>query len=132
VGGKASVLGELAADGLPVPPGFVVTAADLEADGWELALCRAAGDLAGPRFAVRSSGAAEDLPEESYAGLYESCLNVPLDGLAQAVRRCFAAAGAERVSAYQQRHGGSRAAMAVLVQAMVARLRPGWHSLPIR
>ena len=35
VGGKAGVLGELAAAGLPVPPGFVVTAADLDADGWE-------------------------------------------------------------------------------------------------
>jgi rifampicin phosphotransferase len=119
VGGKAGVLGELAAAGLPVPGGFVVTAADMDADGWELALCRAAGELGGSRFAVRSSGAAEDLPDASYAGLYESYLNVPLEGLAQAVRRCFAAAGADRISAYQQRHGGSPAAMAVLVQAMV-------------
>ena len=30
VGGKASVLGELAAAGLPVPPGFVVTPAELD------------------------------------------------------------------------------------------------------
>ena len=119
VGGKAGVLGELAAAGLPVPPGFVVTAADLDADGWEPALTEAAGELGGSRFAVRSSGAAEDLPDASYAGLYETYLNVPLEGLAQAVRRCFAAAGAERISAYQQRHGGSPAAMAVLVQAMV-------------
>ncbi len=44
VGGKAAVLGELAAAGLPVPPGFVVTAADLDADGWELALAEAAGE----------------------------------------------------------------------------------------
>ena len=43
VGGKAGVLGELAADGLPVPPGFVVTAADLDTDGRELALADAAG-----------------------------------------------------------------------------------------
>ena len=48
VGGKAGVLGELAAAGLPVPPGFVVTAADLDADGWEVALADAAGDSAGP------------------------------------------------------------------------------------
>jgi rifampicin phosphotransferase len=119
VGGKAGVLGELAAAGLPVPRGFVVTAADLDADGWEAALAEAASELGGSRFAVRSSGAAEDLPDASYAGLYESYLNVPLEGLAQAVRRCFAAAGADRVSAYQQRHGGSPAAMAVLVQPMV-------------
>ena len=119
VGGKAGVLGELAAAGLPVPRGFVVTAADLDADGWEAALAEAAGELGGSRFAVRSSGAAEDLPDASYAGLYETYLNVPFEGLAQAVRRCFAAAGAERVRAYHERHGGSPAAMAVLVQAMV-------------
>ena len=119
VGGKAAVLGELAAAGLRVPPGFVVTATDLDADGWELALDEAAGELGGSRFAVRSSGAAEDLPDASYAGLYESYLNVPIEELAQAVRRCFAAAGAERVSAYRERHGGGAAAMAVLVQAMV-------------
>ena len=119
VGGKASVLGELAAAGLPVPPGFVVTAADLDADGWELALADAAGELGGSRFAVRSSGAAEDLPDASYAGLYETFLNVPFEGLVQAVRRCFAAAGAERVSAYRERHGGGPAAMAVLVQEMI-------------
>jgi rifampicin phosphotransferase len=119
VGGKAGVLGELAAAGLPVPRGFVVTAAELDADGWELALAEAAGDLGGSRFAVRSSGAAEDLTDASYAGLYETYLKVPADELAQAVRRCFAAAGAERVQAYRERHGGGAAAMAVLVQEMV-------------
>jgi phosphoenolpyruvate synthase/pyruvate phosphate dikinase len=119
VGGKAGVLGELAAAGLPVPRGFVVTAADLDADGWDLALAEAVGELGGSRFAVRSSAAAEDLPDASYAGLYETCLNVPLEGLAQAVRRCFAAAGAERVSAYHERHRGSPTAMAVLVLAML-------------
>jgi hypothetical protein len=119
VGGKAGVLGELAAGGLPVPPGLVVTAADVDADGWEVALDEAVGELGGSRFAVRSSGAAEDLPDASYAGLYETFLNVPFEGLAEAVRRCFAAAGADRVQAYQERHAGSPAAMAVLVQVMV-------------
>ena len=35
VGGKAGVLGELAAAGFPVPPGLVVTAGALNHDGWE-------------------------------------------------------------------------------------------------
>jgi rifampicin phosphotransferase len=106
-----------------------VTAADLDADGWEVALDEAVGELGGSRFAVRSSGAAEDLTDASYAGLYETYLNVPADELAQAVRRWFAAAGADRVQAYQERHGGSPAAMAVLVQAMVdpGRGRRGVH-----
>jgi phosphohistidine swiveling domain-containing protein len=119
VGGKAGVLGELMAAGFPVPPGMVVTAAALDVDGWEASVEAAAHSLGSPRFAVRSSGTAEDLPDASYAGLYETYLNVDGDGLADAVRRCFAAAGAERVSAYHERHGGGVTSMAVLVQAMV-------------
>jgi phosphohistidine swiveling domain-containing protein len=119
VGGKAGVLGELAAAGFSVPPGLVVTAAALDIDGWEASVEAAARSLGAARFAVRSSGAAEDLPDASYAGLYETYLNVGIDGLGAAVRRCFAAATAERVSAYHERHGGGTAAMAVLVQAMV-------------
>jgi rifampicin phosphotransferase len=75
---------------------------------------------------VRSSAAAEDLPDASYAGLYETYLNVPVEGLGEAVRRCFAAATAERVSAYHQRHGnGTAPGMAVLVQAMVEPMAAG-------
>src|SRR6266498_4991142 len=82
-------------------------------------LASTARRMGGSRFAVRSSGAAEDLPNASYAGLYETYLNVPSTGLGDAVRRCFAAAVSERVTAYHDRHGGGAAAMAVLVQAMV-------------
>ncbi len=64
-------------------------------------------------------------PDASYAGLYETYLNVPPTGLADAVRRCFAAAASERIRAYHDRHGGGAAAMAVLVQAMVDPLCAG-------
>jgi phosphohistidine swiveling domain-containing protein len=119
VGGKAGLLGELLAAGFAVPPGLVVTAAAVDIGGWETFLEAAARSLGMQRFAVRSSGAAEDLPDASYAGLYETYLNVPVEGLGEAVRRCFAATTSERVSAYHQRHGGGTADMAVLVQAMV-------------
>jgi rifampicin phosphotransferase len=72
VGGKAAVLAELSAAGFPVPPGMVVTAAALDDPRLERRLAAAAGRLGGDRFAVRSSGAAEDLPDASYAGLYET------------------------------------------------------------
>ena len=87
VGGKAGVLGELIAAGLPVPPGLVVTAAALDVDGWEISLVEIARGLGVERFAVRSSGAAEDLPDASYAGLYETYLNVTAQGLGEAVQR---------------------------------------------
>ena len=124
VGGKAGVLGELAGAGLPVPPGFVVTAAAIaDADRLDEVLAEAVRQVGGDRFAVRSSGAAEDLPDASYAGLYETYLNVDPAGLADAVRRCFAAAASSRVRAYHDRHRAgptaSGAGMAVLVQRMV-------------
>jgi len=100
-GSKAAVLAELSAAGYPVPPGFVVTTVDEPALD-EPALTAAARRLGADRFAVRSSAGAEDLPDASYAGLYETYLDVPLDGLAEAVRACFAAAGAERVRAYHR------------------------------
>ncbi len=119
VGGKAGVLGEMVAAGFSVPPGLVVTAAALDIDGWKTFLEAAAGSLGTQRFAVRSSAAAEDLPDASYAGLYETYVNVPIEGLGDAVRQCFAATTAERVSAYHQRHGSGTTGVAVLVQAMM-------------
>jgi phosphohistidine swiveling domain-containing protein len=124
-GAKAGTLAELATAGLPVPPGVVVTQDAVATDGWQNALTEAAGRLGASRFAVRSSAAAEDLPEASYAGLYETYLNVPVAELVEAVRRCFAAAAAERVSAYHRRRGGGTVAMAVLVQAMVDPIAAG-------
>jgi phosphohistidine swiveling domain-containing protein len=121
VGGKAAVLGELAAQGWPVPPAFVVTADALAEPDLARVLAEAAARCGGDRFAVRSSGAAEDLPDASYAGLYETFLDVHIDGLAEAVRRCFAAAQADRVRSYHERraHDPAQSTMAVLVQVMV-------------
>jgi rifampicin phosphotransferase len=121
VGGKAAVLGELAAQGWPVPPGFVVTAAALADPHLEQLLGEAAAVCGGGPFAVRSSGVAEDLPDASYAGLYETFLDIGVDGLAAAVRRCFAAAQTDRVRSYHSRRGGEagQSGMAVLVQVMV-------------
>ncbi len=104
---------------------MVVTAGALDADGWEVGLTRAARRLGTERFAVRSSNAAEDLPQASYAGLYETYLNVTADGLGEAVRRCVAASATARVDAYHQRRGGTATAMAVLVQAMVEPMAAG-------
>jgi phosphohistidine swiveling domain-containing protein len=119
IGGKAAMLAELSTVGFEVPPGFVVTAPALDQPRWEDRLVEMARRTGARRFAVRSSAAAEDLPDASYAGLYETFLNLSVDGLAVAVRHCFAAATGERVTAYHGRRAGGTAAMAVLVQAMV-------------
>ena len=75
LGGKAAVLAELLAAGFPVPAGIVVTTAALDDADLDTRLACLAGRLGADRFAVRSSAVAEDLPDASYAGLYETYLD---------------------------------------------------------
>ncbi|HKO83268.1 MAG TPA: PEP/pyruvate-binding domain-containing protein, partial [Actinomycetota bacterium] len=133
LGTKAANLARLTGAGFPVPAGVVVTA--VAAADWDQAytqLRAAAAELGGrdQRFAVRSSASAEDLAGASFAGQYETVLDVGLDELSQAVRQVVNSAASARVSAYRQAHpeAGSTAApaadpsgsgMAVLVQVMV-------------
>lgn len=128
-GSKAGVLAELTQAGFPVPQGFVVTVAPGSRDVQAAAITDAA-QRAGPGpYAVRSSAAAEDLPGASYAGMYESYLDVEPDRLREAILRCAESATTPRVSAYQShRAPGDRdgdPGMAVLVQQMVAAAAAG-------
>jgi rifampicin phosphotransferase len=129
LGTKAASLAQLTGAGFPVPAGVVVTAA--AAADWDQAYGRlrsAVAELGGPdqRFAVRSSAAAEDLAGASFAGQYETVLDVDLDELPDAVRQVVESAASARVAAYRQAHpqaapaDPSRSGMAVLVQVMVA------------
>ena len=83
VGGKAASLGELLAAGVSVPDGVVLTAdaAAMTADERRSLLWVGAGDLGVGPFAVRSSGVSEDGAGQSYAGMYESVLDVAADDL---------------------------------------------------
>ncbi|MFO8014899.1 MAG: PEP/pyruvate-binding domain-containing protein [Phycisphaerae bacterium] len=135
VGGKAVNLHRLIAAGLPVPDGFVVTTAayrsaherggdapDVPAD-LEEAIREAYARLGSPPVAVRSSATAEDLPEASMAGQFETILNVAgAEALRAAVRRCWAAVDSPRTRAYFRERGIDAAdvAMAVVVQRLVA------------
>ena len=128
LGTKAARLARLTGAGFPVPPGVVVTAAADWDQAWT-ELHAVAAELGGPdqRFAVRSSASAEDLAGASFAGQYDTVLDVGLDELPDAVRQVLDSAASARVAAYRQAHPqpasadppGSGAGMAVLVQVMV-------------
>jgi len=118
IGGKAEGLRELRAAGMPVPPGAVIPAEAHDEDLRRLAQ-EIADRFAGNSLAVRSSGAAEDLESASFAGQYETVLDVPGEPVAivQAVRNVRASAAESGVSVYAGTHS---MAMAVLVMPMVA------------
>ena len=120
VGGKAASLGELIATGVRVPDGAVLTAevAAMTADDRLALLEGVLAELGNGPFAVRSSGISEDGAEHSYAGVFESVLDVWADELGAAVDRTLASARAARVAEYGSK--GAVASMAVIVQRMVA------------
>lgn len=72
-------------------------------------------------YAVRSSGSKEDLAGYSFAGQYDTFLNVPKEELAKQVTACYASAFGERVLQYLLGNGVSAEdlKMSVVIQKMV-------------
>lgn len=128
-GKKAAPLHELARVGAPVPPGFVVDPSmrgRLDAEGPDGSLWRSLLDaverVGGFPVAVRSSSDLEDLPSASFAGLYDTFLDVnsPAE-LRERIGRCFRSGSSDRVRAYLAKRGlgGTEQPVSVLVQKMV-------------
>lgn len=140
VGGKVAHLSRLATR-YTVPTGFCLTTEafhrwthNASADGLEIPsdlyalLLVAYSALAErtqtdtPRIAVRSSAVDEDGTGASFAGQYETFLNIGgVEAAAQAVLRCWQTARSERIGAYRRQHGlpADGMSMAVLLQQMV-------------
>jgi pyruvate,water dikinase len=140
VGGKVAHLSRLAAR-YTVPTGFCLTTEAFRRWSWQPSSIEPAipGDLHtllgvaysalaertqmdNPRIAVRSSAVDEDGAGASFAGQYETFLNITgVEAALQAVMRCWRTARSERVIAYRQQHGLAvdNIRMAVLLQQMV-------------
>ncbi|MBN1817447.1 MAG: hypothetical protein JW828_08800 [Sedimentisphaerales bacterium] len=72
--------------------------------------------------AVRSSATAEDLPGHSFAGQYDSFLNIStVEECIEAVKKCWASLWSDRAVEYRRQKGIDLAAiaMAVIVQEMI-------------
>jgi len=123
VGNKAATLAVLHRAGFQVPPGVVVSADALSGADNEVppavraALSHVPGLLGRGPWAVRSSSTAEDSEHASFAGQFETVLNVDLGGLADAVLRCWRSRLTDRVRAYRGERGTG--SMSVLIQPMI-------------
>jgi phosphohistidine swiveling domain-containing protein len=117
MGAKAANLHELLKVGLPVPKGFVLFAPQSNLE-------KAIHEIGGFPVAVRSSGALEDLPNASFAGLYETILFVnSMEELAKSIDQCFDSKNSHRVRNYLETKNISYTEdslkMSVLVQKMI-------------
>ncbi len=90
-------------------------------------LARLAGQSGDTVVAVRSSATGEDSADTSFAGMNETFTNiVGIEGVIDAVIKCWASAYAPRVIAYRASQGlEGEPAIAVVVQQMVASARSG-------
>jgi pyruvate,water dikinase len=78
--------------------------------------------LGSDHVAVRSSGTAEDLPDHSFAGQYDTYLGIAgLKGCFEAIKKCWASLWTRRAYEYRQINGFDhlKINMAVIVQSLI-------------
>jgi rifampicin phosphotransferase len=120
-GNKAYRLGIMRSQGFDVPEGVVLTARFLEkfatasAQWRSQQLDRVWRSMGGRPLVVRSSGSAEDGSANSFAGVFESVLNVDRARLEAAICEVFASFSAARAAAY----GAGNSQANILVQRMI-------------
>ncbi len=128
-GGKGGTLARLYQNGYPVPNGFVIfpdafVGEEITEDGWDRVqnyLARARNGTRDIPFAVRSSALSEDSAQASFAGEFETVLEVRSDEMIyEAIRAVHRSRMSERVQAYSQAKGmDEEHDVAVVVQQQV-------------
>ena len=116
VGGKAAALARLRQAGFAVPEFFVVlpdTEGERVLEAFDT--CFAPEDV----VAVRSSAVGEDSADHSFAGQFDSFLNVRRNEVPDRCRDVWASGASERVASYGRERGAAVARPAALVQRMV-------------
>lgn len=130
-GGKAIQLGAAIRAGLPVPPGFVLTAPLVDAiaaqDSVAINLAvQAFAQLEAP-VAVRSSAVGEDSSQASFAGQHLTCLNIRSStSLIEAVQQVWQSGRSASAQTYRQRLGITQIPeVAVVVQQFIPATQAG-------
>jgi pyruvate,water dikinase len=123
VGGKAAGLSSLLQLGVAVPRGVVIPAAAtphmMAADTWRQVV-EAWRALEAPLVIVRSSAIGEDSADASFAGQLESIADVKhAHDLRQAVLKCLASRGSDRVRAYERSRGHALGGLGIIIQQQI-------------
>lgn len=117
LGGKGAALAKLARDGFMVPPWFAVPP---DATWSEGELRQAIEKVGKGPLAVRSSGATEDGAEHSFAGQFESHLEVEPADVARRIEDVRQSARSEAIQLYCKEHAiAPPSCPSVLVQRMI-------------
>ncbi|WP_231571475.1 PEP/pyruvate-binding domain-containing protein [Gordoniibacillus kamchatkensis] len=136
IGGKAKNLALLFQSRFPVPKGFVIPAqtfehavqSDQDPYGWVFPeymrqeIEAAYKKYVQPPVVVRSSCSIEDLESASFAGQYETILNVHFVNLLESIKRCWLSVYQGHAQSYLTQRGsagGQAPAMSVIVQEFV-------------
>jgi pyruvate,water dikinase len=119
VGGKARGLARLMDMGLEVPPAFIIV--DAKPGEYPAKLEQNYLALGGGKVAVRSSALGEDAEDASFAGQYETILNVEgMPALQKAIDQCLASVQSAGAKAYRNSKTKlGDVPMAIIVQEMV-------------
>ena len=113
-GGKGGTLARLYQQGYPVPDGFVILPEafqdeELQEDAWQqiaLQLSMLRNKYPELSFAVRSSAVAEDSAYASFAGEFETVLDVRTNpAVREAIRKVHQSRGSDRVRSYSKAKG---------------------------
>jgi len=117
IGGKASALAKLSVVVANIPEWFVVGVSDAQTDEIMDALKNFDDNTL---FAVRSSAVDEDGSDNSFAGQFETYLNIPKSTVCENIKKVQDSVLSERVTAYKrERSIDSVSTPAVLVQRMI-------------
>ena len=124
IGGKAASLMRMCNAGFPVPEGYVIPVYAWDNDGLKKEAKEEFGRFIGTlsdqcTYAVRSSAVGEDGAAYSFAGTYDTKLDVARDGILDAVEEIAASANAERVKLYAENHKITEGKIAVVIQQYV-------------
>jgi len=119
LGGKGYNLQKLIEWELNVPETFVITSEELSALPSAKDVLISSAVATSKKYAVRSSGVGEDGNENSFAGVFDTVLNVNHSNIANALKKVYASRDTRVSSMYSNARNVKVIDMAIVIQEMI-------------